>query len=90
MADGGCIGGTYSVDAMSLVRHISDMAQHLTQRLGGRYGRLLSVSFWGSFPMGEGGGGGGGRHICERGGGGNAPSRIDTFLLGCGFELFLA
>ena len=56
MADGGCIGGTYGVDAMSLARHISDMAQHLTQRLGGRYGRMLSVSFWGSFPRGRGGG----------------------------------
>jgi hypothetical protein len=40
----GCIGGTYGVDATSLARRIADMAQYSTQTLGGRYGRMLSVS----------------------------------------------
>jgi hypothetical protein len=80
MADGGCIGRTYGIDAMSLARHISDMAQHLTQT----YGRMLLVSFGGSFPRGRGRGGG----ICGHGRGGNVPSRIDTFHWGVVFTSY--
>ena len=42
MADGGCIGGTYGVDAMSLARHISDMAQYLTAKLGSHGGKDIA------------------------------------------------
>ena len=81
--------GSVGVDSMSLARRIADMAQHLTQRLGGRYGRMLSVSFGGSFPRGRGGGEAEGASAGVVGKK-NAPSQIDTFLRGCGFyELFL-
>ena len=81
MADGGCIGRTYGIDAMSLARHISDMAQHLTQT----YGRMLLVSFGGSFPRGRGGG-----HLRVRGGG-KCTHRESIRSFGVWFyELFLA
>ena len=40
------MGGTAGVDVTSLVRRVADMAQSSTQSLGGRYGRMLSVSFF--------------------------------------------
>ena len=55
MAAGG--GGTSGVDATYLARRVADIAQVSTQALGGRYGRMLSVS-----GVGGGGGGGEGRH----------------------------
>ena len=62
--DGGCIGGMYSVDAMSLVRH----SKFDTEAQGGErqdtIGELL-----GQFPKGKGGGEGGGRRIRGRDGG---------------------
>ena len=37
-------GGASGVDVTSLVRSLANMAQSSTQNLGGRYGRMLSVS----------------------------------------------
>lgn len=38
------LGGAAGVQVASLVRRLADMAQTSTQSLGGRYGRMLSVS----------------------------------------------
>ena len=38
------MGGAEGVDVSSLARRVADMAQSSTQSLGGRYGRMLSVS----------------------------------------------
>ena len=38
------MGGAASVDVSSLARRVADMAQSSTQSMGGKYGRMLSVS----------------------------------------------
>ena len=38
------MGGVASVDVSSLARRVADMAQSSTQSMGGKYGRMLSVS----------------------------------------------
>ena len=38
------MGGVAGVDVTALVRRVADMAQSSTQSIGGRYGRMLSVS----------------------------------------------
>ena len=42
------VGGAAGADVSSLARRVADMAQSSTQTLGGRYGRMLSVSrtYW--------------------------------------------
>jgi len=38
------MGGVASADVSSLARRVADMAQSSTQSMGGKYGRMLSVS----------------------------------------------
>ena len=40
------MGGVASVDVSSLARRVADMAQSSTQSMGGKYGRMLSVSIF--------------------------------------------